>query len=117
MSLSLTLPIPPSVNAMYRSIGRRNILSKEARQWYEKVVPMIREQAGGWFVLGNCELSFGIYFPDRRRCDVSNRVKALEDAITKSEVWKDDSQVKRLVVEHMGVDKESPRVEVIITAL
>ena len=118
MSLNLTLPVPPSVNALYRAIGRgRNILSKEGRAWYEKAVPMAQQQAAGWFVLGKCELSFIVFFPDRRRCDISNRIKALEDGITKAGIWQDDSQVKRLVVEHGGVDKACPRVEVTITAL
>jgi crossover junction endodeoxyribonuclease RusA len=121
VSLTITIPLPPSVNAMYRALGRggkgRNILSKEARLFYEKVVPLIQQQAEGWFVLGDCELSIGLWFPDRRRCDVSNRVKAAEDACTKAGVWKDDSQVRRLVVERMGVDKGCPRAELVITAL
>lgn len=118
MSLSITLPIPPSVNALYRSIGRgRNILSKEGRDWYAKAVPMIQQQSCGWFVLGKAELALTIYYPDRRRWDLSNRIKALEDAITKAGVWKDDEQVVRIVAEKGPVDKDCPRCEVTITAL
>jgi len=118
VSLNLTLPIPPSVNALYRAIGRgRNILSKEGRAWYAMAVPMIEMQAQGWFVLGKCELAFTVYYADRRRWDLSNRIKALEDALTKAGVWKDDDQVVRIVAEKGAIDKERPRVEVTITAL
>jgi crossover junction endodeoxyribonuclease RusA len=121
MSLSLTIPLPPSVNAMYRALGRagkgRNILSKEARHFYETVVPSIQQQAAGWYVLGDCELAIALWFPRRKGGDTSNRIKAAEDACTKAGIWKDDDQVRRIIVERMGVDKGCPRAELTITAL
>ena len=37
--------------------------------------------------------------PDKRKRDISNCVKAVEDSLTKAGVWLDDSQIDRLIVE------------------
>ena len=119
--ITVTIPLPPSVNAMYRALGRggkgRNILSREARAFYEHAVPLVMQQAHGWFVTGDCEVAVALWFPDRRRCDIDNRSKRCLDCMTKAGVYSDDSQVRRLIIERMGVDKGCPRAEVTITAL
>ena len=118
MSLHLVLPLPPSVNALYRAIGRgRNILSKQGREWYATSVPLIRQQANGWFVTGRVGIRVEITWPNKLRRDISNVVKSLEDAITKAKVWGDDSQIDDLRVIRKPVDKGDPRCEVWIEAL
>lgn len=118
VSLHLVLPLPPSVNALYRAIGRgRNILSKQGREWYATSVPLIRQQANGWFVTGRVGMRVEITWPNKLRRDISNIVKSLEDAITKAKVWNDDSQIDDLRVIRKPVDKGDPRCEVWIEAL
>ena len=50
-----------------------------------------------------------IWWPDRRRRDADNVLKAVGDALN-GVVWEDDSQVTRTVTEVMGIDKDAPRI-------
>jgi len=113
VNLSLTLPLPPSVNAMYRVVGRRSILSKDARDWYASAVPKIAVQADGMVFDGNVAVDYTFYFPNNIRRDCFNYEKALSDAITKAGVWGDDCQITDGSV-HKRISKECPRVEVLI---
>jgi crossover junction endodeoxyribonuclease RusA len=115
--LLITLKMPPSVNSLYRSIGKRSILSKEGRIWYEYSIPEIQRQAGGWTCESSVSLTVCLTFPDRRRCDISNRIKALEDAITKAGVWTDDCLVDELIIRRHPVSKSSSGASVIIQPL
>ncbi len=36
-SLAITLPMPPSINGQYVTVGRRRVLSKEAKQFHKDV--------------------------------------------------------------------------------
>jgi crossover junction endodeoxyribonuclease RusA len=117
VKVRLTLPIPPSVNAMYRAIRGRNILSKQGREWYRDSVPEIIRQAKGVSTSSRCAVDISLYFPDRRRTDLDNRCKGCLDALTKGRVFNDDSQVDILTIRRMPVDKEHPRCEVIVTDL
>ena len=49
--------------------------------------------------------------PDRRRRDVGNYCKLIEDAMT-GHVYLDDSQIQRQTWENCGVDRRRPRVEI-----
>lgn len=50
----LELPFPISVNALYRSVKGRNILSKQARQWKEQAGWMIAAQKAQRHTCGGC---------------------------------------------------------------
>ncbi len=52
-----------------------------------------------------------IWWPDHRRRDADNVLKAVGDALN-GVVWEDDCQVTRTVTQVMGVTKDSPRIEV-----
>jgi crossover junction endodeoxyribonuclease RusA len=117
VSLQLILPIPPSVNSMYRVFRNRSILSKPGRDWYKVAIPLVKEQTKGWFCAGRCKVTALIYFPDHRRTDLDNRWKGVLDALTKGEVFNDDSQVDYLCITRMEVDKHSPRCEVYVEAI
>ncbi len=47
---------------------------------------------------GRVELSLELYPPDNRRRDVDNSLKCLLDAFTHGGLYRDDSQICRLVV-------------------
>lgn len=109
--IRLTLPIPPSVNALHRAIGRgRNILSREGREFYKAAELLLKEQGPFTQLEGDVRAIYHFYFPDKRRRDVFNYEKALSDVITKAGVWGDDCQI---VSGHVckRYDKIAPRVE------
>jgi Holliday junction resolvase RusA-like endonuclease len=56
-----------------------------------------------------------VVFPDRRRRDLSNVVKSVEDGLN-GVVWADDSQIAELHVVR-DYSKDSPRVEVRVELL
>jgi crossover junction endodeoxyribonuclease RusA len=93
------------------------LISKRGREWMKLAVHEAKTQAGGWFVVGDCEIRVRVFVPDNRRRDIDNLLKPVQDCVTHAGLWKDDCQVKSLHVTHCGVDKGNPRCEVSIMAL
>lgn len=101
MTFTFTLPWPPSVNTYYRAIrrgrGAVNILSAKGRQY-----PQLCKVAIGFHghrpISGRIRLLVDLYPPDRRRRDLDNHIKPLQDALTKCRIWEDDSQVDELKI-------------------
>lgn len=102
-TLSLTLPYPPSVNNLHRRVvikGRaRTLLSKPAREYYRDVRVACRSQGmAGRLLLGRLRVCVWLHPPDGRKRDISNTIKAIEDALTHARVWQDDSLVDHLTL-------------------
>jgi len=124
-SLCLTLPYPPSLNSIWRSIvmtvkGKpqvRVLLSEKGREYRRSVMRQV-EQAGNPTTPAGSRLALHLHVspPDRRARDLSNIPKALEDALTHAGVWADDSLIDRLTVQRGPVLKGG-QVAVTITAL
>ena len=108
-----TLPYPPSVNSMYATVGRRRILSAEGRRFKSTVATImlayrVKPIRGDIIVTGR------IYRP--RRCgDLSNRIKAAEDAMN-GIGFVDDSQIVELHWYRYD-DKDDPRCVISVTRL
>ena len=96
-ALSFALPWPPSVNRYYRHVGPRVLISREGRKYRMMVVSRL----GGRFekFAGTVGLSAMCYPPDRRRRDLDNLLKALQDSLVHAGVMADDSQIKVLHLE------------------
>ena len=93
-TLSLTIPIPPSVNGLYASLANgKRVKSKAYKQWLDEA---------GWFVLGQrrgaptitgpVDIEILIRRPSGNS-DVDNRVKATLDLLVKQHVISDDRYV------------------------
>ena len=93
--LTLTLPFPPSVNAYYRHVGPRVLISRDGRAYRTLVAMCVADQRGAPRspLAGRLQIVMRVYPPDRRRRDLDNLRKALWDALTAAGVWLDDSQV------------------------
>lgn len=106
-TLTLRLPYPPSVNTYWRNIGRgRTILSKRGREYKRDVQAAVLEQMGRRKAMsGRLRVSIWLTMPDHRCRDISNTIKAAEDALTTAGVWHDDEQIDQLVVYRLGVSK------------
>lgn len=100
--MTLDLPFPPSVNRYWRHPTRgplagRHLISAEGRAYRAEVAMLCKQLAGaheGWLAV---EATFTP--PDRRGRDVDNLAKALLDALQHAGVMRNDSQVRRLVLE------------------
>lgn len=106
-----TKPIP--VNALYRSINGRNILSKLGRETKVALEWEIRSQ---WRIephTGSVVVNLMLYFGDRRKRDIDSYLKVLLDSMN-GIVYNDDSQIVELHV-YKKIDTIDPRVEVQIS--
>jgi len=117
VSLNLRLPIPLSVNGLYRTWHGRMLLSKRGRDWAKIAIPMIKEQAHGMYFTGRISVVYRYAFKTAARCDIFNYEKILSDCITKAGIWKDDSQIDDGRVIRLPVSKSDPHCEVSVEAL
>jgi crossover junction endodeoxyribonuclease RusA len=116
----LILPLPPSVNHMYRNVtlptGRRiRVVDTQGKQW-EKDATILASQwvhKGPWKPPDpgvKVALKLWYWWPSKRRMDTHNRSKLLCDTL-EGILYPDDRWV--LVQEqNFEVDKGNPRVEI-----
>lgn len=108
-----TLPLPPSVNHMYRRGRRGTYLSDAARAWkhaaHIAALEIFPEPLTGEIVV-----VWDFYMPDGRS-DASNRIKALEDAL-QGAAYLNDRQIVSGTYNKLR-DKHNPRVEATIWKL
>lgn len=80
-AIFLTLPYPPSGNALYRSPGRKTpIKSRAYRQWEADAEAAIPISVRG-LVRGPHQVIIEVDRPDRRKRDLDNLTKAIFDAL------------------------------------
>ena len=96
---TLTLPYPPSVNTLYATVHGRRVLSKAGREYHKAVAESVAKQGIASFGDARVGYSVTAFMPDKRRRDLSNLCKILEDSLTYAGVWDDDSQVDRFTWE------------------
>ncbi len=91
--------LPPTVNSMYRSMrnGQR-YKTKECKEFQERVTSLMRKDNPNPYT-GRAKLLIRFTAADKRRWDIDNRVKALQDCLILSGVLKDDCQIDTLHVE------------------
>jgi crossover junction endodeoxyribonuclease RusA len=92
-------------------VNGRMLIAASGRKYRESLGPMPR--------LGQAqvELSIMAYYPDQRRRDIDNLLKAPLDALTYAGLWEDDSQIQALSIRKAGYDKHHPRLEITVTVL
>lgn len=84
--------LPLSTNALYRAVGGRSILSAKGRAYKEEIAWEARRQYRGKPMTGELCVEVQIFWPDRRRHDIDNGLKALFDSLT-GIIYEDDSQI------------------------
>ena len=117
MTKRLTLTgCPLSVNNIWRRNNKGwTYLTDAGRNLKEKWAWEARTQWKMEPTKEKVSLSLVLYFPDRKRRDLSNQPKLIEDALT-GVVWNDDSQIDELIIVR-DYDKRLPRVELVIATL
>ena len=102
----LSIPYPPSGNHMWKKGQGRTYLTKRAIAYYSQVAWIIKSSGLAMQIEERLEVEVDIYPPDRRKRDLSNVIKVVEDACTKAGLWQDDSQIDRLVLQRMPPIKD-----------
>ena len=101
----MLLPNPPSINHYWRHCRGQNFISKEGKAYRMKVLAAVFSQPAvlraDWPILG--PLIIEVYWnpPDNRKRDLDNILKPLLDALQHAGVYRDDSQIVRIVAERM----------------
>ena len=106
--------LPPTVNHLYRT-GRFSIRYKTVggRKYQEQVSFLLAQK---WqsrpAYSGDVELRIEFTVKSRRKWDIDNRVKALQDCLNMAGIVKDDSQVQILHVERRQGDADMTQLEI-----
>ena len=93
----LEFPLPPTINSYYQFNGHRRFVGAKGVQ-FKKDVAHIVSQFPIRFGNARLELTITLHFKTKLRQDLSNRVKALEDALVQAGLFDDDSQID---IEHV----------------
>ncbi len=104
-------------NAHHRELNDRKI------DYSEEVLQALRQSDWDGVPFTNAQIELQYWHPNKGRVDKSNPCSVIEkfacDALTYSGVWADDDSLTLpvTVYRYMGVDKNNPRCDVIITEL
>ena len=91
--------LPPTVNHMYRMHGRYKYKTSEAKEYQDRVAEQMRSEYGNNPVYrGRVSLAIAFFTNNRKRWDIDNRVKALQDCLSMAGVIADDKQIDELRV-------------------
>ncbi len=94
--------LPPTVNMMYRGLQGHRFKTKNTLEYQNYVTDKLRKL---WHSRppydGRAAFSITYHTHSRRRWDIDNRVKALQDCLALAGVIKDDSQIDKLMVERV----------------
>ncbi len=115
MLYSCTLPFPPSVNSLFGGgSSQQRFKSKSYKAWLASCPQLILPEVGA--IDFPVSVSYTFFLPDKRSRDLSNYIKAPEDYLVSQCILFDDNHkiVQRAVLEFGGIDKGSPRVEIVI---
>jgi crossover junction endodeoxyribonuclease RusA len=99
VELRLELPVPPSVNNLFLTVGRHRVKSKRYCSWLT---------AAGWHLQAQRQGTIGgpwqchITLPATVRGDADNYAKPLLDLLVKHSVVDDDRHCRRLTIEKDG---------------
>ena len=113
--LSLELEgLPPTVNHLYRNFRHWRYKTASGRKYQEEVSRHLHET---WKKQPPyeepVELRITFTVNSRRKWDIDNRVKALQDCLSMAGVLKDDRQVEILHVERKYGQKNATYIEVL----
>ena len=106
--LEISLPWPPSVNAIWRNVSvrgqRRTLLSAAGRRFYAEASKLVMVARAGVQLQGSAHVEITLHAPNRRAYDVDNRAKACLDALVRGGLLWDDAQVDVLVIRRGDIE-------------
>lgn len=100
MTVTFTLPMPPSTNALYRNVpGKGRVKTSDYKAWIKDAGWQMKLQSSP-LPLPRLDgpLELRISLPASSRIDIDN-IKALPDLLKKMGAIDDDKQIRRLYVD------------------
>lgn len=98
----MSLPFPPSANAIWRNVGTKTLVSAPYRKWKALAFMEITTQGLGRLkrktLTGPYQMTLLADRPDNRRRDLANLEKAISDALTQAGVIEDDHWAQRITL-------------------
>jgi crossover junction endodeoxyribonuclease RusA len=95
---------PPTINTYYSVVNNRKILSKKGRDYKKNMVKSLMVKKPPKGLTGRIELRIDAHPPDRRKRDLDNLVKPIQDSLQDYGMF-DDSQIDYLRVRRCEVEK------------
>jgi crossover junction endodeoxyribonuclease RusA len=96
--LSITLPLPPSVNTYWRKSPHGMYITQQGKDFRQSVAEIIADQKALKFGRARLFMAVRLCMRDKRASDLDNRLKALCDALEHAGVFDDDEQIDELCV-------------------
>lgn len=117
--LTITLPIPPSVNAAYANIpGKGRVKTKRYRNWVVLANSYLIKQSGALKAIeGQVGIMYCMNVPDKRKRDCANYEKILSDFLVANKIIEDDSLIRINVQQWMDWEPNASQVTACIYKL
>lgn len=116
MKTSFTIPMPPSVNALYANRPGGRFKTDAYKNWINLAALCIRDQKPAP-ISGYVAVRYVVAtFTDKRKHDLGNLEKALSDCLTHHDIIDDDSQIRKITLEYSSITAKG-FVEVTVTAV
>lgn len=98
------LPLPPTLNQYYRArvVGGRAVIYKNDGGYGKTIMAVVGKRTPSQ---KRIKIMAVVQFADKRKCDLDNRLKALQDALT-GIVWVDDSQIDEIIIKRGSTIKD-----------
>lgn len=95
---------PPSSNQRLMPTARGLIKSPKYREWQSKeLISLAKYNISP--LKGKLYMYLEVFMPDRRKRDLDNLAKSVQDVLTLAKAYDDDSQIDKLIIVKKGVDK------------
>lgn len=96
--ITITLPLPPTINHYYVRSSRTIFLNKKANEFRKEVFILSRNFSNYFSINERLLIDVIFHPPNKRKFDIDNRLKGLLDALQHARIFPDDEQIDKIIV-------------------
>lgn len=96
--ITITLPLPPTINHYYVRSSRTIFLNKKANEFRKEVFILSRNFSNYFSINERLLIDVIFHPPNKRKFDIDNRLKGLLDALQHARIFSDDEQIDKIIV-------------------